>query len=75
MRYTVYDVLPGELTATYQKDASLKLTYSAGGIDHYIMENYDNLSVSWVNGTVEGHIQGDLTLEEMKAMLDSIYEE
>jgi len=75
LRYTVYEEIPEELTATYQKDASLKITHPAGGIDHYIMENYDNLSVSWVNGTVEGYIQGDLTLEELKAMLDSIYEE
>lgn len=75
LRYTVYEEIPEELTATYQKDAGLKITHSAGGIDHYIMENYDNLSVSWVNGTVEGYIQGELTLEEMKAMLDSIYEE
>lgn len=75
VRYTVYDVLPGELTATYQKDADLKLTYTAGGVDHYITENYDNLSVSWVNGTVEGYIQGKLTLEELQSMLDSIYEE
>jgi len=75
IRYTVYEELPGELTATYQKDANLKVTYPAGGTDHYIMENYDNLSVSWVNGTVEGHIQGELTLEELQGMLNSIYEE
>lgn len=72
---TVYDTLPEKRPGTYQKDAEIEKTYTVNGIDHCIMGNNSNLSAAWVNGCVEGHIQGELTLEEMEDMLRSIYEE
>ena len=72
---TVYDALPEKLPGTYQKDAEIEKTYTVNGIDHCIMGNNSNLSAAWVNGCVEGHIQGELTQEEMEDMLRSIYEE
>ena len=60
---------------TYQKDAKICEEYIINDITHYIVGNNAHLSVMWVNGTVEGHIQGNLTVEEMRWMIDSIYEE
>ena len=60
---------------TYQKDATICEEYIVDGITHYIVGNNKNLSAMWVNGSVEGYIQGDLTVEELKLMIDSIYEE
>ena len=71
----VHNAPPEAYDVTYQKDATIEETYSVGGINHYIVGNNNTISAMWVNGCVEGHIQGELTLEEMRQMIDSIYEE
>lgn len=71
----VHDTPPETYDVTYQKDTTIEEEYSAGGICHYIVGNNETLSAMWVNGGVEGHIQGELTLDEMQQMIDSIYEE
>ena len=58
---------------TYQKDATICEEYIANGIVHYIVGNNENLSAMWINGAVEGHIQGNLTVDELQSMIDSIY--
>ena len=72
---TIHDTPPEIYIGTYQKDATIEEEYSAGGICHYIVGNNETISAMWVNGYVEGHIQGELTLEELHKMIDSIYEE
>ena len=71
----IHDTPPEIYIGTYQKDATIEEEYSAGGICHYIVGNNETISAMWVNGNVEGHIQGELTLEELQQMIDSIYEE
>lgn len=71
----VHDTPPELYTGTYQKDATIEEDYSVGGICHYIVGNNETLSAMWVNGCVEGYIQGELTVEELQQMIDSIYEE
>ena len=71
----IHDTPPKVYTITYQKNSEIEEEYLAGGIPHYIMGNNKTLSVMWVNGCVEGHIQGELTVEELQQMIDSIYEE
>jgi len=71
----IHNTIPDEYTITYQKDSTIEEEYRAGGITHYIMGNRDNLCAMWINGCVEGYIQGNLTLEELQRMVDSIYEE
>ena len=71
----VYKDMPDDYFGFYQKDASIQEEYVAGGIKHYIAGNLNNLSCAWTNGNVEGHIQGNLTLDEMRQMINSIYEE
>lgn len=72
---TIHDTPPELYTGTYQKDATIEEDYSVGGICHYIVGNNETLSAMWVNGCVEGYIQGELTVEELQQMIDSIYEE
>jgi len=75
IRITIHDTPPETYIGTYQKDATIEEEYSAGGICHYIVGNNETISAMWANGNVEGHIQGELTLEELQQMIDSIYEE
>lgn len=72
---TIHDTPPETYDVTYQKNATIEEEYLAGGITHYIMGNTETLSAMWLNGCVEGHIQGELTVEELRQMIDSIYEE
>ena len=71
----IHDVPPENYTGTYQKNEKTEGIYEAGGIVHYIMDNHDNVSVSWLNGCVEGHIQGNVSLDQLRDMIDSIYKE
>ena len=75
VRIIIHDTPPELYTGTYQKDATIEEDYSVGGICHYIVGNNEALSAMWVNGCVEGYIQGELTVEELRQMIDSIYEE
>jgi len=72
---TIHDTTPETYDVTYQKNTTIEEEYLAGGITHYIMGNTETLSAMWLNGCVEGHIQGELTVEELRQMIDSIYEE
>ena len=75
IRIIVYPTMHDSQLNIYQKDATVCEEYVVNGITHYIVGNNDNLSAMWINGSVEGHIQGDLTLEELRLMIDSIYQE
>ena len=72
---TVYSTVSESHTATYQKDDETVQILETGGVTHYIMDNNGNISVMWSNGCVEGYIQGDLSLDNLQRMIDSIYEE
>lgn len=71
----VHDTPPENYDMVYQKNVTLEEAYSAGGIVHYIMGNTETISATWLSGCVEGHIQGELTVDELRRMIDSIYEE
>ena len=75
VRIVIYDDIPDDYTATYEKDDRPVRMYEAGGIVHYIMSNNQNRGVAWTNGNLEGSIQGSLTEEELEKMVDSIYKE
>ena len=75
VRIIIHNTPPEAYTITYQKNSEIEEEHLADGITHYIMGNNKTLSAMWVNGCVEGHIQGELTLEELREMIDSIYEE
>ena len=43
-------------------------------ICHYIAKNIDTYIAVWLNGNVECFIQGNLSEDDIKMMIDSIYE-
>ena len=71
----IHKDIPAGYSGEYQKDVTIQEEYVAGGITHYIVGNLGNVSVAWTNGNVEGHIQGNLTMDEVRQMINSIYEE
>lgn len=76
IRIRIFDELPENYGTEYQMNkGQSQIPYEAGGVMHYLTDNYDNCMITWLNGNVEGHIQGSLSLEDLKKMVDSIYEE
>lgn len=70
---TVSETPPQEDVSLYEKNPGTPESYYVQGIPHYIMNNVDHVIVAWQNGTVEGCIQGHLSVEVVKEMIDSIY--
>ena len=58
-----------------EKDARDVTIYIKDDIEHYIMNNNDLLVSTWFSGNLECGICGMISETEMKAMIDSIYEE
>ena len=56
-----------------EKDESVVATYSINGIDHYLMEDLGRQKAIWYNNLWECQIIGDVSREELIAMIDSIY--
>lgn len=48
--------------------------YEIEGIKHYLMTDVKQHKITWYNGIWECYISGDLTKDELFAMIDSIYE-
>ncbi len=61
------------LAGGIQKDDRPVITYKAGDIDYYIMHNLDCVTAVALVGEREVMFWGDVTVEEMKKMTDSIY--
>lgn len=55
-----------------EKNDDLFEVYAVGGIDYYIFSNNVTLQAAWSIGEFECTIGGNVTLEEMKAIIDSI---
>ncbi|MGB8455946.1 MAG: DUF4367 domain-containing protein [Anaerocolumna sp.] len=82
--YAIYNCEEGEISvkitslskpvrSIIEKDNNEVTVYSVNGIEHYIMTNLKITNVVWTNGTYEGSISGNFSLEEAKKMIDSIY--
>lgn len=69
---TVYETIPEQMGG-YEKNDETPKQYFANGIPHYIMGNNNWNTAVWVNENVECFIQGNLTMEELTQMIDSIY--
>ena len=46
--------------------------YEVSGVKYYIFENHDQLRAVWIIDSYECYISGELTIEELKMMIDSI---
>ena len=58
----------------FQKDEGDPVPYEAGGVTHLLATNAGWPVALWANGPAECAISGDVTMDELKAMIDSIYE-
>lgn len=59
---------------SFQKDEGDPVPYEAGGITHLLTTNAGWPAALWSNGPAECVILGDITMDELKEMIDSIYE-
>lgn len=71
---TAYDTEENMGNRKYQKNDGPPEEYYVNGIPHYIMGNMDRNVAVWRNGTTECEISGFLSVDEIKQMIDSIYE-
>lgn len=55
-----------------EKNGDLMEIYIVNGVDYYIFYNSTGMQAAWIVGEFECLIAGNITLEEMKAMIDSI---
>ena len=65
---------PQEQYAHWQKDDVEPTTYEVGGVTHYLMTNMGRQKAVWMTGNCECNITGDMSKEELLAVIDSIYE-
>lgn len=59
---------------SFQKDEGDPIPYETGGITHLLATNAGRPMALWANGPAECTIIGDITMDELKRMIDSIYE-
>lgn len=58
----------------YEKNNSSMEIYKVNGITHYLMDNFDFENAVWKNNVNECTITGKITREEIKKMIQSVYE-
>ena len=71
LRITVRDYLDKYPVYVEQSDG-LTEEYEVSGIRYYIFTDIDLLKAKWINGSYECSISGNVTIEELKMMIDSI---
>lgn len=69
----VYTQLPSGESSWYQKDDIYIESFISGGIEHHIMSNLGTNTAVWTIENCECAITGNLNVDELKAMIDSIY--
>lgn len=76
IRIQIYNTPPDIYTGVYQRDNSQYVEeYSVSDITHYLINDNGNVAATWVNDNIEGLIQGNISMDDLKKMLNSIYEE
>lgn len=68
---TVQDYL-GKVPAYVEQSDGLVEEYEVAGVTYYLFENYDNVKAVWIVDSYECYISGNVTIEELKQMIDSI---
>lgn len=64
--------LYNDININFEKDSSEVEIYEKDGIKYYIMGNINTNTVIWQNGSFECQIDGTLSREELKKIIDSI---
>lgn len=63
-----------EMSRQFETDESLLEEYEVNGIVHYIFRNNDRLLAAWYVDMLECSLQVELSIDELKTLIDSIYE-
>lgn len=71
LKMTVRDYLDGEPVFVEQGDGLVE-EYKVMGITYYLFANQGQNRAAWLYGSYECDISGDVTIEEIKQMIDSI---
>ena len=69
-----YETAEDAENATFEKDNASVVFYERSEITHYIMSNNDQMTAAWTNQNLMCSISGDLSEDELKDMINSIYE-
>ncbi|MCI8475215.1 MAG: DUF4367 domain-containing protein [Oscillospiraceae bacterium] len=56
----------------FEKDLALVESYAKGDMVFYILSNVESTTATWVHGTFSETIWGNLSIEEIKLIIDSI---
>jgi len=64
----------GDESTHYEKDETAVIQYDRKGITHYIISNNAQYSAVWLSGIYECTIYGTVSEEELKQIIDSVYE-
>lgn len=60
--------------STLEQESSNMEAYSIGGLKHYLLSDLNRQKAFWQNGEFECQVFGTVTRQEMKDIVDSIYE-
>ena len=58
---------------TYEIDTENAIQYSKNGIDHFIMNNVDEVTIVWATELYECSIRGPFSVGDAQTIIDSIY--
>ena len=71
LKITVQDHLNGKPTYVEQSEGLVE-EYEVSGIIYYIFTDIDLIKASWINDSYECSVFGDVTIDELKMMINSI---
>lgn len=71
LKITIRNHLDADPQYVEQSD-DLVETYEVSGITYYLFSNHNRTQAAWITGSFECRIMGELTIEELKMMIDSI---
>jgi hypothetical protein len=69
----LYSEVPDGRTQHIEKSDGTPYVYSRSGMEVYIFSNMDRTVASWTDGMADCMIQGEVSDEEIKTILNSIY--
>ena len=64
--------LLGGIPEDVEKSEDFIEAYEANGVTYFLFKNFDDMKAAWTIDEFECYISGKLTIEEMKAIIDSI---
>lgn len=57
----------------YEKDAIDAKIYKVGNVDHYLFSNNGTAVAVWAHGNCNCSVSGDISMSELKEIVDSVY--